>query len=279
VQLYDFMHRYVGSRDVSDGYVVQMSYAIKSLEQFAGRTLDTQDFTVDLLNAFLRSTRDTLSAETRRHRRGLLLTLWSHAADDNLAPPPRPRKVMPIRVPQKLHSAWTPQQVRQLLLAADRLEGRVFQNGVSQRWYWRSYILAAWDSGLRGCDLRRIRQEDVGGNGLVVLIQRKTGKRVQSLLRAGTLEAIGQSFPPQRETIWGEWSRIAVWRHHAKTLVTRAGLTGSIGRLRHSSGTAVELAHPGRGHEHLGNTRRIFEQNYLDMQQAFQAKPMPERLV
>lgn len=43
-----------------------------------------------------------------------------------------------------------------------------------------------------------------------------------------------------------------------------AGLSGSIGRLRHSSGTAFEISHPQRGHEHLGNTRKVFEGHYLD---------------
>ena len=92
------------------------------------------------------------------------------------------------------------------------------------------------------------------------------------------MEAIDASFPPDRELIWPLWGRLGCWRRAAKRLVRAAGLPGSIGRLRHSSGTAVEIKHPGRGHEHLGNTRAVFERNYLDHQMIEGNKVLPDSL-
>jgi hypothetical protein len=55
-----------------------------------------------------------------------------------------------------------------------------------------------------------------------------------------------------------EWFR----RTFAK-IVKRAGLFGTFPKLRKSSGTYAELLNPGRGHEHLANSRKIFETHYL----------------
>ena len=49
--------------------------------------------------------------------------------------------------------------------------------------------------------------------------------------------------------------------------------------LRSSSGTAVEKASPGRGHLHLGNTRDVFERNYLDESQTAFNRPLPPALI
>jgi hypothetical protein len=52
-----------------------------------------------------------------------------------------------------------------------------------------------------------------------------------------------------------------------------AGLAGTIGQLRHASGTAFEIENPGRGHEHLGNPSAIFEHHYLDHSKVGDGKP------
>ena len=46
-------------------------------------------------------------------------------------------------------------------------------------------------------------------------------------------------------------------------IVAKAGLDGSFKKLRKSSGTRAEQLEPGRGHIHLGNSRKVFEQHYL----------------
>lgn len=46
-------------------------------------------------------------------------------------------------------------------------------------------------------------------------------------------------------------------------VVAAAGLVGTFKTLRKTSGTQAEIL-TGRGHEHLANTRGIFEKHYLD---------------
>ena len=112
--------------------------------------------------------------------------------------------------------------------------------------------MAARDSGLRSCDLRRVRPASISGDGHRILVRRKTGKTIRVIFRQETIAAINESFPPARELIGPLWGRLEQWRREAKRLVKAACLRGSIGQFRHSSGTAVELEHPGRGHEPPG---------------------------
>jgi hypothetical protein len=277
MDLKEWASRYVDNRDVTDAYANQLRWAVMAFERTIGRTVDLADLSPELVNRHLKATRDTLKPETRKTHRRVLLTLWQAAADDGLAPEPIRRKVMPIRVPDKLQRAWDVDQVRMLLAAADRLK-RYYPHGIAKRDYWRSYVMAAWDTGLRGCDMRKIAQSDIGDDGRIVLVQKKTGRIIRTCVRAETLAAINNTFPPDREQVWPLWARMELWRREASKLVRAAGLKGSIGQLRHSSGTAVEQLNPGHGHEHLGNTRAVFERHYLDRTKTGETGTLPPKL-
>jgi hypothetical protein len=278
--LRDFLGLFAQSRDVSSGYIDQLHWAIHGLEKFVGKRLRTTDLTPDLLNTYLRWMRDNgHTTETRKGRRKNLLILWRAAADMELAAEPPARRVMRIRHSGRITVAWSYIEACILLEFASKLTGS-YSNGIQRSHYWTSYIRAAWDSGLRGCDLRSLERDWVAPHGRLVVIQGKTRKRVVTQFRRSTLDSIAMTFPPERAIIWPLWASLDRWRREAKKLVRRAGLVGSIGRLRHSSGTATELTHPGRGHEHLGNTRKIFEEHYLDHHQIANGAvlPMPPEL-
>jgi hypothetical protein len=278
MKLREFIEFYLASRDVSDGYANQLRWLANSIQRTIGEQPGVEQFTPELLNQHLKATRDRLRPETRKSHRRMLLTLWQAAADAGLAPEPVRRKVMPIRVPDKLQHAWTAEQVRLLLVGADRLRG-YYPIGVRKTLYWRSYVLTAWDSGLRGCDMRRISRDAIGDDGRCVLVQHKTGRLHRFRLRQETVAEVRAMFPPDRELVWPLWGRLELWRRQARLLVQLAGLRGSIGQLRHSSGTAVEVKYPGRGHEHLGNTRAVFERHYLDHEKIGFEAVLPESLL
>lgn len=278
IRLRDFVDEYVSARDISDSYANQLYWFVNALERSAHRSLMVSDLQIVLINDHLKSTRNTLSAETRKSHRRMALTLWQAAADCHLVPEPSRRKVMRIRTPDHWHRSWTTEQVQSLLQATQKL-CCTYQGGMSKSCYWRSYILGAWDSGLRGCDMRRVRREDIDREGRAVVIQHKTGRLLRVCFRPETMAAIHASFPPNRDLVWPLWGRIECWRREAQRLVSLAGLRGSIGQLRHSSGTAVELLYPGHGHEHLGNTRQVFERHYLDHQRVQERRLLPESLL
>jgi integrase len=210
----------------------------------------------------------------------MFLTLADAAFEDGLCPAIRRRKVMRVALPERIPLAWTVDQAKRLLAACDRLTGHHAATGIRRRDYWRSFVLAAWDTGLRGCDLRRLRVDVVVGapGGRLVHVQHKTKKKVAVTMRSETIQAIHQTIPPERELVWPLWGRLELFRREARRLVRFGGLPGSLKCLRSGSGTAVERESRGRGHEHLGNTRKVFEASYLDVTQLPDDRPLPPRI-
>ncbi len=70
--------------------------------------------------------------------------------------------------------------------------------------------------------------------------------------------------PPHRPLAWPLWASHEMFRREAKAIFDAAGLSQfSLSYIRSAAGTAVEKT-IGDGHEFLGNTRKVFEQHYLD---------------
>lgn len=275
MRLLDFVIRYADARDISAAHIAQLRYSVAGLDKFAGRPVCTCDLSPELLNAYLRQMKESRCSDSyRKSRRLNLLTLWAAAADAGLATEPSRRKIMRIAVRDRITHAWSVEQVRHLLAVAKELPGMI--GHIPRCLYWPAYVAAAWDSGLRGVDLRSFERTWVRPS--MQIVQRKTGRRVRVQLRQSTIGLIWQSFPPDRAHVWPQGGCIRQWRHDASEVVKAAGLTGSIGRLRHSSGTALEKESPGHGHEHLGNGRKVFERHYLDESQIEDTRPLPPEL-
>lgn len=279
MNLTEYATYYVSLSDGSDGYLDQIHCGLRDFERVTG-ICNVADLTVAAINDYLRQTKHRLAPRTRWNRRGYLRMLLWHASTnpaltDKPAPPNEP--LAHVKVPQTIVQAWTPQQVQTLLLTVDRLRGE-YRGGLNKRGYWRSYVLAAWDLGLRGCDMRSVERNWIQPHGAITIVQRKTGRIVQGRLRQPALEAIAEFQHPGR-LIWPQWCRLDAWRKCARRIVHRAGLPGSIGWLRASAATATEIAQPGTGHLFLGHSnRQTFESHYFDRSQQLDG-PQPPLLL
>lgn len=266
VNLSDYATLYVQRRDGSPGYLDQLRWTISAFERFAGRPLQLDDLTEQLINDYLWRHRDALAPSTRRNRRNMIVRLWRHAAHDPLLDS-RPRQpvrdaLAHVRQVQTIPRAWSADQVRRLLGVAGGLRGK-YGGRLEKSAYWRSWILADWDLGWRGCDMRAFPVAAVAAR--VTIVQRKTGRVVHGALRQEARDAIRDFLGrDDREFVWPLWCRLSTWRVIARRLVARAGLPGSIGWLRHSAATACENAHPGQGYQFLGNTPDVFYAHYYD---------------
>lgn len=275
--LHEYADFYIRHTDGSRGYRSQVHAAIAALERYVERPLTLGDLSEEFINGYIHAVKDTLSPSTRRNRRNVLVRLWKHAAFNKALPNPprRPDRELlgNVRVGQIFVEVWTMEQVRVLLWVAGGLSGQ-YAGRFPKAGYWVSYILTAWDLGLRGCDMRRFPVSAVGPR--VKLIQWKTGKPLYGCLRPETIRAIRDFLGgDNRELVWPLWCNMETWRTIARRLVRRAGLPGSIGWLRGSSGTAFENAFPGKGHVHLGNTPQVFYAHYFDRSQADLQPPPP----
>lgn len=278
--LRDYAEQYVRLRDGSPGYRRQLLWCVGFVEQWAGRPLSVVELSDVIIRDYVFAHRGRLAPRTLRNRRNMLLRLLNHACDDEtLAARPSPprRSARPaIRVAAANVSTWTIGEVRHLLATAGTLS-KEYPSHMSASLYWCSWIRAAWDSGLRGCDLRSLARHWINDRGVLTITQAKTGKRHYACFRPSTLAAIDQLWNDSRRFVWPLFCSLSEWRKEAADLVKLAGLSGSIGMLRHSAGTHVELHHPGHGPLFLGNTPDVFYQHYFDRSRAA-GQTMPEEL-
>jgi len=278
MQLDEYASYYVSLVDGSAGYLKQIRWCLVDFERVVG-PVQIHELSIDLINRYLRDCKTRLAPRTRANRRGYLRTLLRHAST-NQAISPRPTidsvPLAFVKVPQTKVEAWTPEQVRCLLAVVDGLRGR-YSCGFDKRLYWRSYVLSAWDLGLRGCDMRSLERSWIPPHGAFSVVQAKTGHIVYCRLREAALTAIAEFQHPGR-LIWPRWCSEKTYGEIARRLVRLAGLPGSMGWLRASAATATEISQPGTGHLFLGHaSRKTFLAHYYDQSQQI-SRPQPPPL-
>lgn len=266
--LVDYAAFYVRLMDSSPGYFDQLRFAINRFELWVGRKLFIDELTETLVNDYLAETKDVLSGTTRLSRRNMLLRLWRHAVTNaalEIKPKPLNRDLIgKVKRIQTSPRGWSVKHVGTLLETADGLRG-LYRRKISKRLYWRAYVLAAWSTGLRRCDLMSLHGSDIPDNGRMVIVQRKTGRSVVIEFNPQAMKAIRELCAQHKQPlIFPLWCRLSTWRKIARKIVARAGIGLSIGHLRHSAGTEVENKFPGKGPQFLGNSAEIFFKHYYD---------------
>lgn len=278
--LHDYLVRYNLSRDIRPATLEHYEWVIKSLHAFLGRQVCLEELTGDLLNRYLLWMREKgCSPFTVKNRRNSLLVLWRSANDEGLAPPVE--KVRRISVPEPAKDVWTPEEVAKLVSSCDILGGRFRKTRIMRAPYFRTMILAGYDTGLRQSDLHAIRAMDVQ-HDTIGIVQIKTSRQVSIRIRPSTVDKI-RSFlgSDGRQLVWPKWThRRGAFSRLFKRIVENAELHGTFGKLRKTSGTEVEREQPGVGWVHLGHsnpqTARVW---YINQARAYSGNvPMPPEL-
>lgn len=275
--LQDFVTRYCLRHDLSDATERHYRHVSSAFCSWHVTPFRTHDFEPDLLNEYLVYLRELgRSPFTQRQRRTSLLVLWRDAHRQDLAPPVRTDDVRHIRCPDPPKDTWTPEEVGRLVRACDTLSGYIHHCGLPRREYFRTLILAAYETGLRRGDLHQIERSWIAP-GVFAVCQSKTGRQVVVRLTDATLAEI-LAFAGSRAIIWPAPSRkTGSFARTFRQVVQAAGLDGTFGKLRKSSGTEVERLQSGAGWLHLGHTTPDTARRwYLDPTRAYgQDLPVP----
>jgi integrase len=273
-----FASAYADRVEASAGHRHQLASVLRSLGDYLHTDPQPEHLTETTVNGYIAWLRARGRSDSyRRGRLTYLLILWRELADDGVIPPPRRKKVTRVRVADRITRTMTREQVQQLLATAEARSGS-YRHGITRAGFWGSYICTAWDTGLRGCDQTKLRTDSLTPRGTIVMVQAKTGKRLCVQVRPATVERIRATMPPHRPLIWPLWASAEMFRREAAELFADAGMPQfSLSYIRSAAGTAVERS-LGAGHEFLGNTRKVFEQHYLDETQLDPHGRMPPPL-
>ncbi len=269
--LLDFLRdTYAPSRiTIGKATVYQIELTIRALQRWRRRRVFVEDLTEELLRDFLgefSKDHSPASTNTARHR---LLALWRSAWQQGLLPAqPRTSLVHRVRECPPPPEAWTAAEVARILFAVKWLRGTIA--GIPKPDWWRSLILAAFDSGERRGALLAVSPADVSlRTGRIRFHKTKTGRVRTCCLHADTVVAIGNIYNAARPLLWPWPFSLVNLSGRFRAILKRArvpygrGHGGLFHKLRRTSGTLVE-ANGGDGAKHLGNSRVVFERSYLD---------------
>lgn len=242
--------RYVEARDLMPRSVDYYKRVVSCLESWYGGPVPLESFSVELVNRFLQAKQQAgREWSYRRSLRNALRALLRFAD--------RPGRIRPVKWEGLHPTAWTPKEVASLIEAAPDEP-------------WRTRIAFGYYSGLSPCDLVRVEKTNIV-DGVLMFRRSKTKRLVKVKLPTWLVDRL-----PERGPVVG-WHRSEEWlRRTFAKIVAKAGLTGTLKKLRKSSGSLVESQYPGAGHLHLGNTRQVFEAHYLDGEQGIKPLSPPE---
>jgi integrase len=272
-----YVARYAVRHDIDASTVAYLRVAVQVFDRWHERPVELADLDDDLVSLFLRdSQRRGLSPYTVKSRRAAILLLWRAAWREKLVAA-APIDVRKIRCPETLRTTWTEGEIVRLVVSCHTLRGYFTATGIQRGAYYSSLVMAAWDSGLRLCDLLRLRRDAIDADGTVRLVQHKTGKAHVAWLTARTMQEIEGIFPPTRELVWPLWARREQFYKLFRRVLGASGLSGSFRKLRRSSGTAVDAIQPGTGWQHLGNTPETARRWYINPA-VYASRPRPPAL-
>lgn len=265
--LVSFLDNYDAERALTKESLRQYAYAVKSIESWSGRGMQTSDLKPEVFNNWLRDLSEKdLSPSTVACRRRHLLALWRAAAESGKAEEP-PRRLRKAKVPWIAPRAWTVDEVRAILATCSTLK-RNRPGQMPRGEWWSLAVRIAWETALRSGDLMRLRADAFDRTGLGVVTQSKTSRPVVVRLSESTLGLLQKSLqnhPRKLALPWGASKES--FRRQFQLIVKNAGVRpGTWKWLRRSSATDVEKACPGAGAAHLGHAHgsTIAARHYLD---------------
>lgn len=278
--LQDYLNRYNTRNDIKPSTLEHYGWVIRSVRSFAGDVKLT-DLSDDLCNRWLLWLRDGGRSPFTVHSwRNAFLVIWRSAWREGLAP--QPGEIRRIRLPDPAKEVWSPAEVARLVDFSAVLRGKFRGLRIERCEYFRTIIQAAYDTGLRQSDLHRVTVASILNSQRMGVQQQKTGRTVVVRVHPQTLEAIRKFVDgATRETVWPIWSRRrGTFAKTFRLIVSSAGLCGTFGRLRKTSGTEVERLDHGSGWLHLGHSSpETARRWYLNPERAYDVdRPLPPPL-
>lgn len=243
----DRLAEYATARGIRRVTRNRMRRSVQILGEFLGREPEESDLDDRAANRWVAWLEGRYSPKSAREYRGDVLALWRFLADAGLVRPPW--RVRLVRVPIRIPTAWTLDELRRLLLAAP---GDL-----------RILLSAAYQTGLRRGDLMSLEPSEIEADGTVRLTQSKTRQGHVARLDAATAAELRDLGPrPLRYGLKRLYRRL-------RELCDECGVRrGALQMTRRTGATQCEIAAPGSATRYLGHrTPELAARFYIDWSQ------------
>lgn len=270
-RLSDFVEIYTSRRPgISVGWTSQLQVAVSILDRWRGQPTLLSDLSEDLILEFMADFGKHRAARTVNTKRSAVLTLW-RAAHEMGYVAKAPGKVPRLKEPRRMPTAWTAEQIAQLVRYAATLDCKL--DGMDCGPYWSSLFLTAYWTGVRTHALRMVRTADCDLDAGWLMIRaenQKNGREQLFRLPKQAVDAIRKQYHPAQEFLWPWPYHPRTFYSHVRRIMEGAGLRPekSMGQIQQIRRTAVsyaareslELARRLAGHSSIELTRR----HYID---------------
>jgi integrase len=275
VDLFDFLiQQYApGQLNLSANAEEQLAVAVRRLNAYAKRPVDTRDLSKELLTGWLKSLAQAgQAAATINGKRSAILTLWRAAHRSKKArKPPAGVEVPTKRAPRRLPNSWTVEQMERIVEECRALRGKFRLSGMPKGPFMTSLVLFEYETGTRFSASLAVKPSDVNiETGLVYLRTEsaKTGLEQVHWLSPQCLQAIQAIWDPNRSFVW-PWgpNRHGLWAT-LKAVLQSAGLPqdrrSMFHRFRRTTATiltaraGISIASAALGHTSEEMTRRVY---------------------
>lgn len=218
---------------------LKFRYALDHLRDYLGREATVDDLDDDRITDWMWALREKVAAPTVNAYAAKVKALWTFLARRGTARTFPEFPLLPTD--ERIPVAFSEQELRRLFETIDRLTGMI--GDLPARDYWKSLLLALWDSGERISATLSAQWSDFSGGRLVIQAQHRKGKAGHRRaachrLHPETVAAIEAIRTPVRTLIWPwpltrgmlwyrwkgilEQAAIPADRHHAFHCVRRS---------------------------------------------------------
>lgn len=252
-------------RDCSPTHAASLRYRVDKFGDWLGHLATLADLQADIVNGWVLALQQTGKFKPRTviHFRDAILFVWRAAFERGDVPTP-PNRIRQVKVPQQVVTAWTLEELRELVSAVTILRGRVPGHEIRKADWMRGYIYTGYCTGLRRCDLVNCAHWRNVTDDVLTVVQNKTGFVVSRRLTKQSVEALTLIGSNDYVLPWG--GRRRSFYESFKRLVASAGIRpGTPKMLRRTAGSMVERFAPGTGGHFLGHRDpSLFDKHYHD---------------
>ena len=185
-----------------------------------------------------------------------------------------------IKQPDRIIEAWTEDEIRRLLAAAEKMAGNQGRTQLPRSDWWYAFVLVGYETGLRTSDIYHLKCSQLRNNRLYA-VHHKIGIAAAKILSKQCVMALHRLRSEGPGETFFDWA-ICRNRIHPqfKKLLALAGLHGDIKWLRRSGATHCEKQQPGSASRFLGHIsgQALAAKHYIDWSQLDDQVPRPPSL-
>ena len=270
----EWLTRYIATRPLTAKAAYQLRRSCQLLDDWLGYAPDVDEIDEVRLSEWLGSLERQYSARYVANHRAHVLGVLRLAADAGVRAEPRPRLIRRVNIPPPDPVAWTAREFAALLSATAKLKGKVRSRPrITRSHYLATMISAAFDTGARLGDLRRLEHDWISRDGVVRFRISKTAAPHVAQLSQRSVELIA-GIPYPRPLKWQDKSveYYALWREACAA----AGIPyGATQQVRRTAATVVWRDDPAAVQRFLGHRTSTMWRHYVDTLQG--TKPVRPR--